>query len=196
LAERRRGRSIGARSLAARAVLLSGLLALVGGCGSSPPATTGQSPSSAAPASSGPAVGSPQATRWPREVADSIIRLGAMHNDLGTAIGDLSAAVQSEDVAEMKSVATALAAFLDGNLASARGLEPTFPELSDGMVGALTTIRDAATAIVKGIDQGDGAAVTNGFTEITRGMAAYARVQPSVAQLVPEAIRQTGGLVR
>jgi hypothetical protein len=119
-----------------------------------------------------------------------------MHNDLGSAVADLSNAVAAEDVAEIRSVATQLATFLDRNLANARDIAPTFPEMSGDMVGALTTIRDAAATIRDGIDGGDTAAVTRGFNEIAVGMKAYAAVQPGVAALVPEAFRQTGGLVR
>jgi hypothetical protein len=143
----------------------------------------------------GPATPTP--TPWPEDVARAIIRLGAMHGELGKAIGELGGAVQREDVAEIRSVADELADFLERNLENARTLEAkTFPELGRPLVAALTKLRDGAVRIRDGIDKGDASAIEAGFTTITEGMRDYAAVQPQVADLVPEAIRQTGGLVR
>jgi hypothetical protein len=120
-----------------------------------------------------------------------------MQSDLGRAVNDLSAAVDAEDVGKMRNVSRDLAAFIGGNLVSAEALRKgNFPELGGALVAAMTEIRDGANAIGDGIEANDSTAIESGFERISAGMRKYATVQPDIADLVPEALRQRGALLR
>jgi hypothetical protein len=162
----------------------------------SAPAVGPASPA-AGPASPAAATGGAQPTYWPTAVQDAVISLGAMQSDLGRAVNDLSAAVDAEDVAKMRGVARDLGAFIGGNLVSAEALrKANFPELGGALVEAMTEIRDGANAIGDGIEANDSAAIERGFERISAGMRKYATVQPQIADLVPEALRQRGALLQ
>jgi hypothetical protein len=157
----------------------------------------GASPTAGAASAAAASSNAPEPTHWPTEVQDAVIAVGAMQTDLGKAVNDLSAAVAAEDVGKMRTVARNLAAFMGGNLASAETLRKgNFPELGGPLVEAMTAIRDGATAIGDGIEANDSAAIEAGFERISAGMRTYATVQPKIADLVPEALRQRGALLR
>ena len=176
---------------------LASLLAAVtvAACGSASPS---ERPSPTPPGSPQPAPSIEVPASWPSSAVNAVIALAAADAELASAGGDLIAAANTSDLELMLSAANGLAGLVEANRPNAEALAAyqPFAELGAAYLQAFDLLESGATALSEAITTGDAQGIVEGSRTIAAGVAAYGEVREPVSVLLPEALRQSGALVK